>query len=501
MPRPPFSLLRLGLLLGLVATIASARPNVLFILADDLGWSDSTLFGTSDFYETPALERLRHQGVLFTNAHTASPICSPTRASIMTGDYPGRYGLTQARGHLPEVRLAATVAPSAPPAEPALPLVSATRLPTDAVTLAEVYHDAGYTTAYFGKWHLGNGPFGPLHQGFDLALPSDANGMIERSYFAPWGLDPAVAAELPALPGEHADDRMVRELSAYLRDRAATADDRPWFAFYGAFSIHSPWSAKADLVAKYRRKAAALGPGLQRNPVYAAMVETLDQEVGALLDVLEATGQADNTIVVFFSDNGGNTWAPPRTEPAGSEHIPGTSNAPLRAGKGSIYEGGTRVPLIIRWPGRVPVAATSDALFGSTDFFPTLLRLCDLAPPAGTARDGLDQSAVVLHPATPPVRREWFTYYPHTTGYMGVGPVAALIVDDWKLVRRFYDARDQQDLVELYHLPTDIAETSRQQNRWPERTAALSARLQELLDALGQPLPQPNPAYVGAPRP
>lgn len=468
------------------------HPNVLFILADDLGWSDTTLYGTTDFYQTPNLERLRRQGRLFTNAHTASSICSPTRASIMTGNYPARFGITQARGHVPEISLNAEIDLDPQSTDRSVQLISATRLPTDAITIAEAYRSAGYETLYFGKWHLGNEEFGPLHQGFGNALPSDANGMIDRSYFSPWGLSPESKAELPAPEGEHADDRMTEEIIAYLEQRST--DDAPFFLFYGAFSIHSPWSAKPEIVSRYSDIAKTRHFSDQNNPVYAAMVETHDQQVGRILDTLIDLGLNDDTIIVYSSDNGGNTWAPPRTEPEGFAHIPGTSNHPLRAGKGSIYEGGTRVPLIFSWPANVPANSTSDALFGSNDFFATLLSLCNLPIPDGAARDSIDQKLALLANKTP--RDEWITYYPHFTRYMDIGPVIAIQQDGWKLVRRFYDHPDQSDIYELYHLSTDISEASNQVNRWPQRVTQLKGRLDSFLTDIGQPIPYPNPQYL-----
>lgn len=359
---------------------AQRRPNVVFILADDFGWRD-TSFNGSKFYETPNIDRLAARGMRFDQAYAAAPICSPTRASIQTGLFPARLGITQPACHVPQVILEQSVAPKARPEHKARTPNSVTRLKLEYFTLAEALKEAGYKTGHFGKWHLGPEPYDPLHQGFDVDLPhTPVPGPAGGYLGGPWKFWPGQGAR-----GEHIEDRMALEASRFIKENR----DRPFYLNYWAFSVHSPWQAKPELLEKYRAKADPSNP--QRNPVYAGMVQSLDEGVGRLMKALDENGVAGNTIVVFFSDNGGITFSPgkERMPYAGLADLPITSNLPLKGGKATIYEGGTREPCIVVWPGRIKAGSRSDAVISSVDFYPTLLAMTSVKPQAGQKFDGV----------------------------------------------------------------------------------------------------------------
>ena len=298
----------------------STKPNVVFILADDLGWADTTLYGHTKFYRTPNMERLAKRGMLFTRAYAASPLCSPTRSSIMTGLSPARTGITVPNCHLPQVVLQATPGTKAPASSKSIGPRPVTRLNTTYYTLAEALKDAGYATGHFGKWHLGPEPYSPLQQGFDTDVPHWPGPGPAGSYVAPWKFKDFDAD--PGEPNQHIEDRMAKEALAFMTKHK----DRPFFLNYWMFSVHAPFDAKKALIEKYRGRANPNDP--QRSPTYAAMVESMDDAVGTLLDALDRLGIAERTIIVFFSDNGGNMYdAVDGTTP--------TSNAPLRGGNRS----------------------------------------------------------------------------------------------------------------------------------------------------------------------
>ena len=439
------------------------RPNVLFLLVDDLGWTDVGCFGSS-FYETPAVDQLAAGGLRFTNAYAACPVCSPTRASLMTGKYPQRFGITDYispnRGNQPEKWKRAT---------PLLPASYADRLPHDEVTLAEALRAAGYATFFAGKWHLGPEGWWPEDQGFDVNRGGiDRGGPYGgKKYFSPYG-NPRLA---DGPEGEHLPDRLARETVAFVTEHR----DRPWLAFLSFYSVHTPLMARADLREKYERKPApVVEPAwgvegerkvrrVQDHAVYAGMVEAMDQAVGTVLGALTTLGIEDRTIVVFTSDNGGLST---------SEGHP-TSNLPLRAGKGWLYEGGVREPTIVRWPGVTTPGAVTDAVVTSPDFFPTLLEACGL--PAPTASDGTSFVPVLRGRAVD--RGPVFWHYPHY-GNQGGSPGAAVRDGDLKLVH-FFGAGGSEGRVELYDLAADLAEEHDLAGERPEDVA----RLRGLLDA------------------
>lgn len=476
------SLLLAALLLTPVAALHAAEsprnPNVVFILADDLGWSDTTLYGTTKFFETPNIERLAQRGMTFSNAYAANPLCSPTRASIMTGLYPARVGITTPCCHEPEVRLEERMAAKAPPYQHALQMISASRLKTDYYTLAEAFQDGGYATGHFGKWHLGPEPYSPLQHGFAIDMPHYPGPGPAGCYVAPWHFPPAI--HFTGLPGEHIEDRMATEAIKFIKANK----DRPFFLNYWAFSVHAPFDGKAELKAKYRAKADP--SDLQRCPVYGSMVQSLDENVGRLLDTLDALKLTDNTIIVVFSDNGGNMYDR-------VEGIPPTSNAPLRGGKATLYEGGTREPCVVVWPGKVKPGSRSDALLSSVDWYPTLLEMTGVKPKQEVKFDGVSQTPALLGTGAP--RETAVCYFPHYIQATGALPATWVRRGDWKLIRFFCDNPDQSDRFELYNLKADIGETKNQAAEKPELVKELDSLIDGFHKTTGALIPAKNPAF------
>ena len=445
-------------------------PNVLFILADDLGWSDVSPNNPGTFYDTPNLARLAETGMRFTDAYAACPVCSPTRASIMTGKYPARLKNTDWFCGSTKGRL--------------LPAAYDCKMSLEEVTLAEALKARGYATFFAGKWHLGPEGFFPEDQGFDVNKGGVGRGSPPggKRYFSPYG-----NKRLENGPeGEHLPNRLARETVAFM----TAHQDEPFLAYLSFYSVHTPLMGPKPLIEKYRAKKATLsidGPRwkperkrktrlVQDHAVYAAMVESLDAAVGTVLDGLDELGLTDNTIVVFFSDNGGLST---------SEGHP-TSNLPLRAGKGWIYEGGIREPCLVRVPGVTQPGTTTSEPISSVDFLPTLLELCGLE---GEPVDGVSFANVLKSPNESLERASIFWHYPHY-GNQGGAPSGAIRKGDWKLIEWFED-----DSIELYNLANDIGEQRDLATEEPERAAALLAELQRWRDEVDANMPSPNPAY------
>jgi arylsulfatase A-like enzyme len=485
--------------LALPATIRAQaqRPNIVFVLADDLGWTDLGCCG-SRYHETPNLDKLAARALRLTQAYAASPLCSPTRSSIMAGQWPARIGITAPACHVPEVQLEKRLQPTGPPDAPALQAASLTRLKSEYVTLAETLKAAGYATAHFGKWHLGHNlasrpgdRYEPRDQGFDLDFPhTPAATGPGGGYLAPWKFvrDPAIKGE----PGQHIEDRMSAEAARFI----AAHRDQPFFINYWAYSVHSPWSARPDYVAHFKAKADPANP--QHNPVYAAMVKSLDDAVGHLVAAVEQAGVGQRTILVFFSDNGGYSYPVPSTDPEGWAEVPATSNLPLRAGKASLYEGGTREPCLVRWPGRTRPGAVSDALLSSVDWYPTLLAMAGVKPLPDTKLDGLDQSPMLAGGA--PVRDTVYCHFPHGSPRAaekidGFLPGSYVRRGDWKLIRFHAANPDGSDKLELYNLRDDLGEKTNLAAREPIRVAELGQLLAAWLKDTEAVVPTRNPAY------
>ena len=474
--------LTLSGLSGKARAASGARPNVLFILADDLGWADTRLYG-SKYYETPHIDALARRGMMFTQAYAAAPLCSATRCSIMSGQWPARVGITGASCHLPEVRLTPQLAKRGPAWQKALSCVEVDRLDQKYVTLAEAMKAGGYRTGHFGKWHLGLEPYDPQHQGFDVDLPHWWGPGPAGSYVAPWKFPPQVGFK-PETPAEHIEDRMAREAVRFIKE--SKAQGTPFFLNYWAFSVHAPFDAKQAYIETYRLKADPNNP--QRCPVYAAMVKSLDEAVGTLMKTLDEEGLAENTIVIFTSDNGGNMY----------DRVNGitpTSNAPLRGGKATLYEGGVREPLVVIWPGRVaPGAKNEKDIVQSIDFYPTLLEMCGVARPEGCQKlDGMSIMPALTGGRL--TRDTIFGHFPHNTP--ATGQIAASYVrqGDWKLIRFYCDGPSLADRHELYNLKEDLGEQHDLAAQMPEKVLAMSALIDGFLKESGAVIPTANPAY------
>ncbi len=460
------------------------RPNIVFILSDDLGWADTELYGKTKLYKTPNLLRLAKRGMVFSRAYSASPLCSPTRASILTGQSPARIGITAPNCHLPEVKLAASVQKSAPPTAKALQCESATRLNTSYGTLAEALKSAGYATAHFGKWHLGAEPYSPLQQGFDIDLPHTPGPGPAGSFVAPWKF-PNFKERTPA---EHIEDRMGDEAVAWMTKNK----DKPFFLNYWQFSVHAPFDAKKSLIEKYKGLVDPKSP--QRSPTYAAMVESMDDSVGKLLDALDRLGVADKTAIVFLADNGGNMYnTVDGTTP--------TSNAPLRGGKATVYEGGLRVPCIVSWPTVTkPGSRNSEAIIQSTDFYPTILELLKLKPESNQIFDGRSIASALL--GKPLAPKPIFTYFPHSPKVPDSLPPAVTVHSgDWKLIRLFHQGEKGAHAYQLYNLKDDLGEARDLAASQPERVKQLDALIEGFLKDTKAVVPLPNPTYNPTARP
>jgi arylsulfatase A-like enzyme len=451
-------------------------PNVVFILADDLGQRDLGAYG-STFYETPHLDALARAGVRFTDAYAACNVCSPTRAAILTGRHPARLRITDwipGRKDQPTQKLRRAE------------LLD--HLPLEEVTTAEALKRAGYATAFVGKWHLGGPNFYPEKQGFDVNVGGFEKGS-PPTYFSPYKIP--TLADGPA--GEYLTDRLTDEAVKFIESNK----DKPFYLYVSHYAVHNPQLAKADAVAKFRAKAAA-NPGaeeakfvtdlgrrvrqVQDVPVYAANLAHLDESVGRIAKALADLNLTDDTIVVFTSDNGGLST---------SEGTP-TSNVPLRMGKGWNYEGGLRVPLIVRAPAAVAKAGTvCETPVVSTDFHPTFCELAGVRLSGDRPLDGFNIAPLLKGetPAAAVAARPIYWHYPHYSN-QGGGPSAAVRVGDFKLIEWFETGR-----AELYNLRDDLSERTDLSAKLPERAAALRAQLQAWQKSVDAAFPSPNPDY------
>jgi arylsulfatase A-like enzyme len=485
--------LAITLAIAVFPIIATAQqPNLVLILADDLGWADTTLYGKTSLYETPNIERLAARGMAFSNAYAANPLCSPTRASILSGQTPGRHGMTAPAAHIPEVRLKAEPQASGPPHQKCTNVKSATRIDPSMPTLGKVLKAAGYSTAHFGKWHIGKEPHSPLQHGFDVDIPHWHGPGPKTSYLAPWGYENPDFKE--GEPGDHIEDRMAQEAVTWLKNRDKT---KPFYMNYWQFSVHAPFGAKPELIERYRKKIKRGSP--QQSPTYAAMVHSLDDAVGTLLDALEAEGVLDQTVIVFYSDNGGNIHCGlEETDANGEKYITAiTSNHPLRGGKGGIHEGGIRVPAVVSWPGVAKPGSRSDVRIQSNDLYPTILRMLNVEKPKDHVIDGVDFAKALKGEAMD--RGPIFTHVPgHGNTPQWLPPSTAVHHGDWKFIRTYHYGDDGQHQYRLYNLKDDIGESNNVAAAHPEKVKAMDKLIDQYIADANVAVPLPNPKFEPA---
>lgn len=451
-----------ALLTGKAHAAPAARPNIVFIMADDLGYTDVGAFG-SRYYETPNIDRLAQQGTRLTNYHQCQN-CQPTRAALMTGQYGARTGVYTVGG----------IERFDWSKRPLRPADNVASLPLDRITVAQALKSAGYATAMFGKWHLGNEPeYHPAKRGFDEAIVS--NGLH---------FDFATNPTTPYPKGQYLADFLTDKAVDFIKRNK----DRPFFLYLPHFGVHSPHQAKPELIAKFKAKP---GVGGHDNPVYAAMIASVDESVGRVMALLDELKLADNTVLVFVSDNGGvGGYVREGIKKDGSDV---TDNAPLRSGKGSLYEGGTRVPFIVRWPGQTKAGTANDVPGIHVDMFPTLVEIAGAKLPASQIFDG--ESLVPLF-RNPAAKLKRTAIYQHFPGYLGAGadswrttPVSLIHEGDWKLMEYLEDGR-----LELYNLREDIGETKNLATAQPAHAKELHGKLVAWRAAIKAPMPTPNTA-------
>lgn len=458
--------------------------NFIFILIDDMGWRDIGCYG-SPFYETPCLDKLAQEGMRFTDAYAACPVCSPTRASILTGKYPARLGLTNYIGGCARGRV--------------IDASYIDHLSLEETSLASALKKTGYRTYHVGKWHLGGEAYWPENHGFDVNIGGLDWGHPRGGYFSPY--------ENPRLPdgpeGEYLTDRLTDEAIRLIRENGP----EPFFMHLSHYAVHCPIQVPERYLPKYDAKVRMLGLDkvktfeegdffpcehkkderikrrlVQSDVKYAAMVQNLDENIGRVLLALEESGQAERTVVIFTSDNGGLATA---------EGAP-TCNAPLQEGKGWMYEGGTREPLLVRWPGVTDADSTCTVPVTSPDFYPTILEMAGCDPMPEQHCDGVSLVPLLRGDNALP-RDAIFWHYPHY-GNQGGTPGASVRCGDYKLIEFFEDNR-----VELYHLRNDVAEEHDLARKFPDLAHEMRALLHKWQKEVEARIPEPNPDYGSAP--
>jgi arylsulfatase A-like enzyme len=428
------------------------KPNFVFILIDDMGFKDLGFMG-SRYYETPNIDKLAGEGVVFMNAYSNAPNCAPTRACLMSGQYTPRHGIytvgTSERGQS-KLRML-------------IPTPNKIDLDSKVVTIPQALKPAGYTSACIGKWHLGTkSPYRPVDRGFDIAFERNHSGHFSKE-------------------GEYLTNRLTDEAIKFIE----TGRNRPFFLYLSHHAVHTPIQAKKQLIEKYKKKEP---DDIHNNPTYAAMIESLDQNVGRLMAKLDELGLRDNSVVFFFSDNGGYANA--------------TSMAPLRGSKGMLYEGGVRVPMIVRWPGVTRAGSVCDVPVIGIDFYPTMLEMAGAPQPSGRILDGV--SIVPLLKGKETLNREAIFW--HFPAYLEpyndnqwpwrTTPAGAVRQGDWKLIEFFEDGK-----IELYNLKDDLGEKNDLAETMPDKAEELHRMLIEWRKSVDAPVPtEKNPDYDPAAR-
>ena len=437
------------------------RPNIVLIMADDLGWTDLGCYG-SRYYETPHIDRLAAQGMTFTSGYTCGPNCQPTRAALLSGQYGPRTGVYTVGG----------INRFNWQSRPLRPVDNAASLPLEKITFADALKRAGYATGMFGKWHLGNGDqHHPGNRGFDEAIVSNGRHFDFKT-------DPPV--DYPE--GEYLADFLTKRAVDFIRNHK----DEPFFLYLPHFGVHSPHEAKPELIAKFKDKPAAGG---HHDPTYAAMISSVDESVGKIVALLDELDLAENTLVIFTSDNGGVGGY----DREGIRRARGiTDNAPLRGGKGMLYEGGVRVPFIFRWPGKIAAGSGCDQPICSVDMYPTFLAVAGASPPSDYVLDGVSLLSLLTGNSRARLPRD--AIYWHFPGYLGAGtnswrttPAGAVRSGDYKLLEFFEDGR-----LELYNLAEDLSQKNNLASAEPERTRELHEKLVAWREQIGAKMPTPN---------
>ncbi len=464
--------------------VQAEKPNFVFFLIDDLGWKDLGCYG-STFYETPNIDKLAAEGMKFTDAYAACPVCSPTRASILSGKYPARLNITNWIGGRQKRKL--------------LPPEYVHQLPLEEITMAEVLKETGYATGFIGKWHLGEKPYFPENQGFDVNIGGHGAGH-PASYFYPYKSKNERRPQwnVPGLDGgkegEYLTDRLTDESLKFLDNNK----DKPFLLYLSHYAVHTPVQSKKELTDKYREKVSNLPDSggkeqlkerlsytklIQDNPAYAGMVQSTDESIGRVMNKLDELGLSENTIVIFMSDNGGLSTISKR------DGYP-TANLPLRAGKGWLYEGGIREPMIIKWPGVVKPGSVCNDVVTSTDFYPTMLEMAGRKQMPEQHVDGISMVPLLKQEGT--VNRDAvYWHFPHYHG-SGNRPSGAVRAGDYKLIEWYEDSR-----VELYNLKEDIGELNDLSQQIPEKVEELKRKLDKWRKETNAKMPVPNPDWKG----
>lgn len=437
-------------------------PNIVFIIVDDFGWRDLGYKGNT-FYETPNIDKLSKEGMVFNFAYSNAPNCAPTRAALMSGEYGPRTGIytvgTSERGDSKNRKL--------------VPVVNKTVLDAGVYTLPEALKAKGYATGLFGKWHLGDSTgTSPEGQGFDVNVGGGMPGS-PKSYFSPYQNRHIKDGK----NGEELTERLTSEALSFIDKNKA----KPFFVYLPYYAVHVPLQSTPALIEKYKAK-----PAIQerQNATYAGMIETVDTQVGRLLEHLQQSGLSDNTIIVFTSDNGG-FWG-------------STSTAPLRGSKGMLYEGGIRIPLIVKWPAKIKAGSTSDQPVLSMDFYPTFLAITGAKTPAGKILDGQNLLPLLTQKGTIP-QRDLFWHFPaYLEAPKGMGqiwrqtPGSAIRRGNWKLVENF-----ETNTVELFNLKEDEYEKTNLAGKYPATVTELLGHLRQWRTELHAFIPTTlNPGYT-----
>lgn len=458
----------------------AGSPNIVLILVDDLGWMDLGCQG-SDLFETPHLDRLASEGMRFTNGYAACAVCSPTRAAVQTGRYPGRLYVTDwirsrfQGGQVPADKVNPCLAPVEKwKGKKVLCPPNALWMESDEITIAEALKTQDYRTCYIGKWHLGTDPWYPQQQGFDLNFGGCDYGQ-PPSYFDPYhqpnGRHAMLRAGIPGLPGrkkgEYLSDREADEAVKFIKAN----QDQPFFLQLSNYAVHTPIQAKPEVTAKYQEKIRNSKVSLkQRNAKYAAMVESVDDAYGRIRKTLDECGLTENTVVIFTSDNGGLLGP--------------TNNAPLRSGKGYAYEGGIRVPYLVKWPGVTKSGSVNPTPISSIDIFPTILDIVDVDLPQEREIDGLSLTPL-LKGKKRWDRKSLFWHFPHYRH--APGPYSIIRNGDWKLIKWYEGPR------ELYNLKQDLGEQNNLADSMPDQVASLEKELMKHLQSIGAKIPIAKP--------